>query len=92
MSIGAYIKNENFTKKTINISPKDRIFMQTDGFQDLYNYNESTKFSSKRYKKLLLETSSETLSEQYASLKFCYKLWVGDSIQIDDILVLGIEV
>jgi len=92
MPIGVYIKNENFTQKTIKLSTKDRIFMHTDGFQDLYNFNESTKFSSKRYKKLLLETSSESMLEQFNSLKFCYKLWIGDSKQVDDILILGIEV
>jgi tetratricopeptide (TPR) repeat protein len=93
MPIGIYIlKQASFCRKVIKIKKNDKIYLFSDGYPDLYNKKLNSKFTSKRFKTLLLENNNKTMSEQIDILDATYKNWVGDDKQIDDILVIGLHI
>ncbi len=53
---------------------------------------EMKKFYTKNFKKLLLTTSSLSMLEQREAIETRFDEWVGDSAQIDDVTVVGLEV
>ena len=70
----------------------DRFFIFSDGYHDLYDRANDKKFTTKRYKELLLSTSSLKMSEQEQVLEKTYIDWCGDYKQIDDIIIIGVEI
>ncbi len=93
MPIGVFIaKPENFTKNTLKLSKDDQIYMFSDGYPDLYSRNQRKKFTTKRFKELLIDSSSLSLSEQNIVLEQNYKEWVNGEKQIDDIIVFGVKI
>jgi len=93
MPIGIFVlKSGDFTKKIVQLKPKDRIYMFSDGFPDLFNKESKQKFTSKRFKNLFLGNYDVNVSSQNQLLKDTYVSWVGNEKQIDDILVIGMEV
>ncbi len=93
MPIGIFVlKSGEFTKKVVKVNLKDRIYMFSDGFPDLFSKHSKQKFTSKRFKELLLKNKDIQVSLQYNLLESTFVSWVGDDKQIDDILVMGFEI
>ncbi len=93
MPIGIYINElKAFNRYTVKVSKNDRIYLFSDGYHDLYNRKLNKKFSTKRYKELLLNSSHIDLQSQLDVIDKTYKDWVGEDKQIDDILVIGLQV
>jgi len=93
MPIGIFVlKSGEFTKMTVKVKPNDRIYMFSDGFPDLFNKGNRQKFTSKRFKKLLLENSNAVVASQHEILERTFDSWVQGEKQIDDILVIGLEI
>jgi serine phosphatase RsbU (regulator of sigma subunit) len=73
-----------FTENTI-------FYLFSDGYADEIGGEEDKKFSTKKFKQLLLEISEQTLEKQKEILEDTIKKWLIKSKQIDDILVLGVK-
>jgi PAS domain S-box-containing protein len=83
---------KNYTLKTFQLAPEDRIYMFTDGFSDQFGGEQDKKFSRRRLKKLLIDIYTLPLETQKDLLKMELKNWQGSNEQIDDIMVLAFEV
>lgn len=93
MPIGIFVlKSGDFTKKLVQLKAKDRIYMFSDGFPDLFNRDFKQKFTSRRFKNMFLENYNINVSSQKQMLEDTFVSWVGNEKQIDDILVIGLEV
>jgi serine phosphatase RsbU (regulator of sigma subunit) len=95
---GNLIKNEH-TKKTftnhyldLQSNQKINLYLFTDGFQDQFGGKENKKFTTKRFREVLLQASKLSLPEQKEFLNNTLKNWIGFNRQIDDILVFGFEI
>ncbi len=92
MPVGVHIAQmKAFSYQNIKIAQGDRIFLFSDGFPDLFNWSRKQKFSTKRFKNLLIETSALPIDKQHEKIEQAYDNWL-DGMQIDDILLLAFEV
>ena len=93
MPVGVFIKGDKpFTNNTFQLEKGDKFYIFSDGYHDLFNRDSNRKFTTKRYKELLLKTSELSMNEQEHELKETYLDWKGDYKQIDDIIVIGVEI
>jgi len=84
--------HSQLTKTTVQLDPKDRIFLSSDGFQDQFGGPDDKKFLSRNFNKLLEETSSHPISDQRDLIEQKFYEWSKNTSQTDDVCVLGIEV
>ena len=93
MPLGYYQgRFKTFTNKDIQLEYGDVFYLFSDGFFDQKGGKEDKKFLSKNFKKLLLEIHQEPMREQKKILDKTLTDWMGDTSQIDDILVIGVRV
>jgi len=93
MPLGYYQGRFNtFTNKDIQLDYGDVFYLFSDGFSDQKGGKEGKKFLSKNFKKLLLEIHSEPLQDQKQILNKTITDWMGDTSQVDDILIIGVRV
>ncbi|WP_375563310.1 7TM diverse intracellular signaling domain-containing protein [Bernardetia sp. OM2101] len=94
---GNFIKNQlnkkYFTNHVLNTNETASFYLFTDGFQDQFGGKEDKKFTTKRFRNVLLEVAKLPFSHQQEFLKNTLKNWMGyTNRQIDDILVFGFKV
>ncbi|HPD94906.1 MAG: tetratricopeptide repeat protein [Bacteroidales bacterium] len=90
--VGGLQKEENrvFTKHTITIDSPTCFYIFSDGYIDQFGGENGGKFSSKRFKELLMEIHDLPMIQQQEILETKLEEWQGnDYNQIDDILVVG---
>ncbi|MBI4646196.1 MAG: SpoIIE family protein phosphatase [Bacteroidia bacterium] len=92
-SIGGALVNieKTFEKYEIKIQSGDIIYLFSDGYHDQYNYITGKKFMMKNFLNLLIEIHAMHTSRQKELLEETLKNWMGESEQIDDIIVLGVR-
>lgn len=66
-------------------------YLFSDGYLDQFGGPDGRKFMKKNFKKLILNIQSYPMTRQKEILEKNIKAWMGQSPQIDDILVLGIR-
>ncbi len=66
-------------------------YLFSDGYIDQFGGAHSKKFMKKNFKRLLLEIQDYPMKKQKELLDQNLKDWMGESPQIDDILVMGIR-
>lgn len=85
-------KTQLFDEVDIIVQPGDVFYMFTDGYTDQFGIDERHKFSSPRFRKLLLDISPLSMAEQYEKLSDTFDAWKGDGEQCDDVLVAGFRI
>jgi serine phosphatase RsbU (regulator of sigma subunit) len=81
-----------FTLHTIEVNEPTTFYMFSDGFIDQFGGLHGQKFTSRRFKELLLEIHSLPMAKQREILDLKITEWMGDRFrQIDDILVIGFK-
>ena len=93
MPVGIYIRIiKPFTSKTIDLVKGDMLYIFSDGYADQFGGKRDKKFLIKNLKKLLLNISKKSVSEQKKIIYKRFKEWKGAGSQIDDIIVMGIRI
>ena len=93
MPIGVFVTEiKKFNTSSVKISKGDRIFMFSDGYPDMFDRTTNNKFTTKRLKKLLLNSADKDLKVQHKLIDYKYQEWTMSDKQIDDIIVIGLEV
>jgi len=87
-----YGKNHSFTLQSMELQPDDLIYMSTDGYFDQFGGVHSKRFSSRKFKQLLLDMSQFSLEQQKIAIDNTMQVWKSDYEQVDDILVVGLKV
>ncbi len=92
-SIGSKINSAfHFAELTIELQQGDRLFFYTDGYSDQFSEFRKKKIGRSTLNNLLVNSAHEPLSRQKVKLENFLATWQGQSEQIDDILVWGVEV
>lgn len=81
-----------FNTHSLPILENDRVFMFSDGYADQFHYATKKKMLIKRFRELLVSSSSLPFSEQEKAITHYFENWKGDMEQVDDVLVLGFQV
>lgn len=93
MPIGVFMtEQKQFNKFSVQLLEGDKIYMFSDGYPDLFSREQNKKFTTKRFKELLLSTADLTMNAQLNMIEDNYKSWVGKEKQIDDILLIGMQI
>ncbi|GAB4239896.1 MAG: hypothetical protein Tsb0034_16050 [Ekhidna sp.] len=80
------------TKESIQLDPGDRLYLSSDGFQDQFGGPDDKKFLSRNFNKLLEETATLPIQQQWDTLERRFAEWSKNTSQTDDVCVLGFEV
>jgi serine phosphatase RsbU (regulator of sigma subunit) len=89
---GSLKKNETerfFTLHELPLHENMIFYTCSDGYADEIGGPEDKKYSTRKFKELLLSLLDKKFDEQKEILDKEIRLWLGDNKQIDDILVIG---
>jgi serine phosphatase RsbU (regulator of sigma subunit) len=91
--IGGYMgeKLKDFTNNEMDLKKGDVLYLFSDGYADQFGGTDDSKFLIRRFRELLLKMHNEPMNEQKEILDQIHNDWRGNSVQIDDILVIGIR-
>ncbi len=92
MPVGVYYSEKPFTNHTIQLNKGDSIYLFSDGYTDQFNGVTDKKFTSKRFRKYILEISGKHMDIQKQLLENTFDKWRGDAEQIDDVLIMGVKI
>jgi serine phosphatase RsbU (regulator of sigma subunit) len=92
MPIGISSKmNEDFVYHEWLLERGVSYYLFSDGYLDQFGGPDGRKFMKKNFKKLILDIQDYPMAKQKELLDNNLKAWMGNSPQIDDILVMGIR-
>ncbi|MBL4654994.1 MAG: SpoIIE family protein phosphatase [Bacteroidia bacterium] len=93
-SIGGYQKEDTrlFTNHEIKLQKGDSIYLFSDGYPDQFGGPKDKKYSTRRFKELLISIQELTMQDQKEKMDKEIMEWMDTSEQIDDILIIGIRV
>jgi len=93
MPIGSFFKEVLFRSTVIDLVDNDIIIGFSDGIIDQFGGEKYKKFSSTKFKEILLNNYRNNISEFKEILQEEYEKWVLPKKykQIDDILVIGVK-
>jgi len=80
-----------FKNHRFQLKPGDAVYMYTDGFVDQMGGPDEKRFSTRRFRDLILRTQHESMATQRALLNLEWKEWKEDREQLDDVTVFGIK-
>lgn len=92
--IGKFEDAMPFTTHAIDLQQADAIYLFSDGYVDQFGGEKDRKFGRKRLKEQLLSIQHIPMQDQRQPLHDNLTSWVnkGNSEQIDDICVLGVQI
>ncbi len=85
-------RNHRFTKHRVPLDKETWVYLFSDGYQDQFGGERRSKFMSKKLRELLLEIHLLPFAQQKQRLDQTLRQWMGNTAQIDDILVMGFKV
>jgi len=92
MPIGiSSLMNEKFVFYDWTLEKGISYYMFSDGYIDQFGGPKGRKFMKKNFKRLILEIQDLPMTRQKEILENKLRDWMGQSSQIDDILVMGIR-
>ncbi|HEY6160386.1 MAG TPA: tetratricopeptide repeat protein, partial [Bacteroidia bacterium] len=92
-SIGGFTPADTtFASTKLQLQPGDRVYVFSDGYADQFGGDSDKKFSTRRFRELLLSSAHLTMEEQQRELERVHHKWREMNQQTDDILVIGIKI
>jgi serine phosphatase RsbU (regulator of sigma subunit) len=86
------IKMVSFRRIDIKLKKGDKLYLYSDGYQDQFGGRNNKKFKSKNLRQLLLSINNHKMADQLNFVKESFQSWKGETFQVDDITILGIEI
>ncbi len=80
-----------YSTHTIHAAEDDTFYIFTDGYADQFGGTNNKKFSTRRFKELIVKNNPESFAMQENNIKLEHNQWKGNNEQIDDILVIGFK-
>jgi serine phosphatase RsbU (regulator of sigma subunit) len=78
-----------YTDHEIDLLDDDILYIFSDGYVDQFGGQENKKFMYRRFRYLLLTIHQFPLNDQKKILDENIKKWMGNTSQIDDMMVIG---
>ncbi len=90
--VGHYTNEQPFTVQKIPCFSGDRIYMTTDGYADQFGEETGKKLKSAVMKRYITDMQHSAMHEQGEALLLYFDDWKGETEQVDDVCVMGIEI
>jgi sigma-B regulation protein RsbU (phosphoserine phosphatase) len=84
--------NGDFTNHIIELQNHDKLYMFSDGYISQFGGERDKKFKTKRFREILMNIHTKSMSEQKEILDKTIEDWRGNNEQVDDILVMGLHI
>ncbi len=81
--------SEPFTNHELQLSKGDRIYLFSDGFGDQFGGPKGKKIQRAGFKRMLIDSISDSMTEQSDKLKAAFEEWKGKLDSVDDVCVFG---
>ena len=81
-----------FTNHTFDLIEGDVVYIFSDGYPDQFGGPMGKKFKHEQFRNLLLEIHELSPRKQFKQVGNRFEEWMGDLVQIDDVLVIGFKV
>jgi phosphoserine phosphatase RsbU/P len=83
-----------FTHHSVQLKSGDALYMYTDGYVDQMGGPgaEEKRFSTRRFRDLVLRTQHESMATQRALMNLEWREWKDDREQLDDVTLFGMKV
>ncbi len=92
-AIGGFTENDqHFETHEIQLQQGDTFYIFTDGITDQFGGEKGKKFTTKKFKRLLLEIQNKPMQEQEKLIRNVIYSWGLSMDQVDDILVIGVKI
>jgi serine phosphatase RsbU (regulator of sigma subunit) len=92
MPVGVHFSSDkSFTNHEVQLEIGDAFYIFSDGFADQIGGINNHRFTSEKFKKLLLDIHDHPMYEQKEILEQTLSDWMGEHSQRDDILVIGVR-
>lgn len=91
-SIGGILSQKSFATKEIEIKKGDKLYIFSDGYADQFGGPNNSKMKLKVFQEYMDHICQQNMDEQGESIKNFFYDWKGERIQMDDVLVMGIEI
>lgn len=93
MPIGVAVNDyDSFSNIEFQLLENDIVYLFSDGFADQFGGAKDKKFMLWRFKKMLTSMNNIALHEQKELLIEEHHKWRGKTLQVDDILIMGIKI
>ena len=93
MPIGIHhTEKESFTNHTIQLQKADAFYLFTDGYIDQFGGPDNTRFTSQRFKNLIMDIHSKHMHKQKLIFNKIIEKWMKNETQIDDMTIVGFRV
>lgn len=89
--IGMNSEGLEYTDHEIDILEDDVFYLFSDGYIDQFGGEERKKFMYRRFRHLLLTIHRFPVEDQKSILDENLRSWMGDTGQVDDIMVIGFK-
>jgi serine phosphatase RsbU (regulator of sigma subunit) len=87
--IGMNPEGLSYVDHELDLMDDDIFYLFSDGYVDQFGGSENRKFMYRRFRYLLLTIHRFPVNDQKAILDENLKTWMGNNVQIDDIMVIG---
>jgi serine phosphatase RsbU (regulator of sigma subunit) len=81
-----------YTTHTIETNKGDTFYIFTDGYADQFGGAKDKKYSTGKFKQLLIENSTSSFDTQEKNIREEHFKWKDENEQVDDILIIGFTV
>jgi len=85
-------KEKVFTLNTLEYQKETQFYLFSDGYPDQFGGKNDKKFGSKRFRQLLNENPSESMSQMHTEIQSAFETWKDKTAQTDDVVVVGIKI
>jgi len=86
-----YKGKNNYQNHLVEIQDGDSVFFFSDGFPDQFGGPEQLKYGPKRIRTSIVENEGVDFDKYHDIFSDDYHEWMGDTKQIDDVLLIGIK-
>lgn len=85
-------KEKEFSVTEIALKPDDSFYIFSDGYVDQFGGKKNKRFTSRRFKDLLVAVGNLKINEQEKNIASTILSWQDNYAQTDDILVMGLKI
>ncbi len=90
-ALGMMTKGVSYTNNEMDLMENDMMYLFSDGYVDQFGGSENKKFMYRRFRYLLMTIYRFPVDDQKSILDENIKNWMGNTSQIDDILIMGFK-
>jgi len=90
-ALGMTPEEVSYTNNEMDLMEDDMMYLFSDGYVDQFGGKDNKKFMYRRFRYLLMTIYRFPVNDQKSILEENIKTWMGNTPQIDDILVMGFK-